>query len=571
MSLWSSQNPLALQLKQLAQVASVLGGGVSSDAQKRQPAGGWHCKRSNCLFAQKGYANYAERTHCHGCYWPKAKAQNPPQSDKIAREDAKAKRKGQNDEPKTKDEDKKEEKKQRARARKQEARLAFKAAKSPSPACTVADIPEHTPGPVAAAMAQAEAPVQPIVRLKLSEELIEKIPHLVPHVLKFCADSLQQETVPTTADPKTPESQVARFIGERGPTAKAAKKFEHEETIKRLKVSAMALVEAGEPAAELLAGVQAKIESLELAVAKLAKDAPTQDHERKAVAEARASYEVAIQSRLDREAQGASKAADRQAARDNYIAELKAQVLLLEVGSNEVVKENEVKHQARAAAAAELDKKVLALFDRKLASLSEVPESDQAQPNVAQLPNAGAVAGGSPTSALALTNEPGAASLQEKDAQIAALTAALEQFRAAAIRVNDFERAVTINANDLPKAFIPPDEDLQVCGALLNVLQLWKEANEVEIFTWQGLATYATNVGGPIAVAKCLLGPCWQSWYDSDPDLTSTVPRRLALQMWECLSKIKLEFDAEILAKLKAEAAEGYLEIQKASKRLRHQ
>jgi len=103
---------------------------------------------------------------------------------------------------------------------------------------------------------------------------------------------------------------MTKFIGERGPSAKLAKKEELQAEIRRYESALVIFGEAGDPA--IVESIKAKLKTAEEALAKATKDAPSQDHELKAVQEAKSSYEVFVQARKDREVKGAQKATERE-------------------------------------------------------------------------------------------------------------------------------------------------------------------------------------------------------------------------------------------------------------------
>ena len=325
---------------------------------------GWLCKRQDCLYAHKGYRNFPERTHCNGCYRSKAQAQKPQDSnaDKVT------------EFPTAAATSPKEQKKREARARKRAGRDAHKQVierekHQAEPVSMPA--PSQAPGPVANAMAQA-ASVQPaLTRLALPAELTDNLEYLFPAAANKIVVSLAQEVVPGPVEAKCPNATMAKFIGERGPTAKTARKLELEKAISKLRAALTSLQDGGEAVAEFAESLKNKIEIHEKELSKITKDQPSQDHERMAIAEARSSYEVAMQARLDREVKGAGKSMERQKERVEHIAALKLEIGKLEEGTIKAFNENAAKHKARAEAAATLDKEVLALFDKKLATLTE--------------------------------------------------------------------------------------------------------------------------------------------------------------------------------------------------------
>ena len=354
---------MAEQFKQFAKMAAMFGTSWATPQVNK----GWLCHCSDCVYAVKGYKNYAERTHCHGCFRPRAKAQHPPEELAMAKDID-----NHNNDPVKKEPNTKEAKKREARARKRAARETARASTTgttPTPASVTTPAPVQAPGPVASAMAQASTPAPTVTRIKLKEETTSKLIFLLPSAADKIVTSLAQEVVPGPVEPKCAATIMGQFIGERGPTAKTARTLKLENLISKLKMAITSLQGPGDSMKDVIEGMQAKVEASEKELARINKDAPSMDHERMAVAEARSSYEVSMQARLDRAARGASKAEERQDARLERINALKGEITILEEAVTKCYIENTIKHKERAQAAAELDKQVLAAFDQQLADL----------------------------------------------------------------------------------------------------------------------------------------------------------------------------------------------------------
>ena len=376
--------------------------------------------------------------------------------------------------PGTPPSDNTKEKKKEVRERKKQARLAAKKALSqpsqPKPPAVNKPKDEEEKGPVATAMAQAAQPAPILNKLKLDDELCANIADLFHGAVEPITSSLALEVVPSPPEPQHPDLILSIFIGEEGPSAKSAKRAELEATIKTLKATATTLQGGGESVAAILAEVQSKLEVDEAALAKLSKDAPSQDHERMAVSGARSAYETHAQARRDREARGAAKAAERQAQRLSHIANLKQQLELLEKGLVAITAENTAKHEKCAAAAAAVDVQVLALFDQKLAGIAEV--TMQATPP-SPTPNTAAPA----TVALALQAaaqvEVPASTLQELETlkQANARLMALVETSCTKIKECFEKRFDDITADHIPKPAITDPNKLVACGGLYNTLQ----------------------------------------------------------------------------------------------------
>ena len=183
--------------------------------------------------------------------------------------------------------------------------------------------------------------------LALPDEVRIAIPLLLPSAAKSIIDSLETEAIPGTLEVKSPEQLMARFIGEHGPTAKVAKTAELESDISKMKTALHALHDGGDTATEMVVGLRATIESAEAMRAKLLKGAPSQGHAQKAVAEAKSSYELAMQARRDREFRGAAKARERSEQRHKSIQELKQHIARMEEGIIELETQDAAKHAER--------------------------------------------------------------------------------------------------------------------------------------------------------------------------------------------------------------------------------
>jgi len=239
---------------------------------------------------------------------------------------------------------------------------------------TYKDAALATPGPVAAAMTPLlpSTTVASSTRLALPAELLDAMPELAGDFLKVLRDSLSLDSVPVPGETKTPEAVVARYIGERGPAAKVARKAELEAQVQRFNGAIVALEGSGDEYADTIADIRAKLVATEAQLAKAAKDVPTAEHELKALQEAKSTYEVAAQARRDAQAKGCAKATERLTERHALLAKLKAQAAALEVGVSAIEADNAAKHAAKKATADDLDRRVVELFDSKIRELKAV-------------------------------------------------------------------------------------------------------------------------------------------------------------------------------------------------------
>ena len=64
-------------------VAKAVGGLLGAPAPTT-PTKGWACKCKDCPAATKGRLNFPDRSTCHGCGRPKAKACNPPADTRLS-------------------------------------------------------------------------------------------------------------------------------------------------------------------------------------------------------------------------------------------------------------------------------------------------------------------------------------------------------------------------------------------------------------------------------------------------------------------------------------------------------
>ena len=152
----SGGDDLATRLRQLAQLASSLGGGPEGGHGVQSK--GWLCQRADCQFAVQGRRNWPERDRCWGCMRCKSDAMHPPSHARVG---GKAVPASVTAEPPDGGTSTKEAKKRAARARKRAGRLqAAQARGVAAPQTEKAGTPAAdaaAPGPIAAAMAAAAA------------------------------------------------------------------------------------------------------------------------------------------------------------------------------------------------------------------------------------------------------------------------------------------------------------------------------------------------------------------------------------------------------------------------------
>jgi len=510
---------------------------------------GWLCLCKDCDFAKAGTRNYQSRKKCWSCLRPKDTATNPPVFARLPQRFDKDHTMRNSD-----DTSKKEQHKRETRTRKREARKAAALTAKP-PDRIVAAIP---PAEVKTATQSSTPPKQPKAKLCLPDKVLEQIGLLLPDAAKVVLDNLAMEVVPTMPDCKAPENVMNKFIGERGPSAKLAKKEELQAEITRYESALVIFGEAGDPA--IVESIKAKLKTAEDALAKATKDAPSQDHELKAVQEAKSSYEVFIQARKDREVKGAQKATERKTTRREHLKILKDQLTILENGLKEVEDENDKGHLQKTTAAAELDVKVLALFDQTIAALSPAranpgpSTSPQTQPALAILP---------PVPQDSLDQ------LEQYKKQIGELTALLQ---AGASKVQqEFDRSFVIAAAELPQTPKPSKEQMPIYGSLFSALQNWNVSGACQPFDWKALDQLTGPDVTAAQVASYVLGDFLKKWYpDGEPGSDAVVPKQIGLLLVHLLNKLTGEFEqAETKEAISALTATNQDVMTNAAKRLR--
>jgi len=392
------------------------------------------------------------------------------------------------------------------------------------------------------------------------QEVLDLIPLISGEATKEIRESMALEHAPQVAEARTPEETLARAVGEKGAAAKMSRKSELEADVKRLNAVLLAMADGGESMSELKKSVTDQLKAAEASLAKVTRDAPTTDHGLLALAEARSSYEVAMQVRKDRAAKGATKAGERTAMRHAQIAKLREQITTLEKALVKLESDNGAKYIKKAQEADEMDKKVLELIDKKVAELTPAPVP------LAQAPSVANTLAALPP----VTATPTIAQLQEAEKKIAELTALLQ---AGANRVNtEFNAAFEdIEMAHLPASKVPAKEILPAYGSVYELLTSWQTSGAATAFEWKALDSSTGDVIEPIALGKQLLGRVWDRWYGSKPpEGASVVPRQVALLMQWCLSQIKLEFEAvEVRQNVAMRAPSGMEAVRESAKRLR--
>ena len=381
-SRWGSGTDLATQLRiqrGLDMLAGLGGGGGRRLPPSGPPtgAGEWECGHADCRFAQKGMLNYADRRFCGGCARPKSKAMSPPTTSAVKGAASQSKP----EEPETLAA---QQAKQAASGKNNEARRLRKAKGLGKPSAPAAPPKQEEQrknaaedaGPVAQAFTanlflQAGSATAPaLTRAALPEELTEQAP-LLAGVVKAVASSLGQDTLPLNTAPKKAELVVDEFLGNKDPVKKEERKKEQAAVVTRLKVVVASIFDGGEATKEFLVPAQEKLKTAERDLSKLEKDSLATGYDVKAVANAKTSFELALQRKRGHMQDGNERAQERIALRAKIFQDARDQLDLLENGTKEVEKQCADAHAERAAAAALVDAEVLRLFDSKIAKGNE--------------------------------------------------------------------------------------------------------------------------------------------------------------------------------------------------------
>ena len=560
---WSS---IAKRLNMLeAQTATI------NKANFTENDSGWYCAKSDCLYGGKGLVNYASRRCCNGCYRPRAVAERPDLQPQVRPQRG---AEGSFEQSATEKEKKKREARTKKRKDKLAARQAWKNAAAPrdpivpAPA-PVAAIPSGAPGPVATAMtatASIAAPTVKYSKLAIPDDLKARLPLLDDAMLKVVTDSLALELIPSQVEAKSPEAILIKTLGDRGPAANVAKVSELQTSIGAYKSMIITAQAGGDSMSEMEVVLKEKLEATEVALTKAQKDAPSQLSELKAVQESRSSYELTAQTRKDLQQKGITKAGERKVVRHAYIRQLKEQLDLLDVGITKLEDENNAAHAARAATLNEVDNKVLALFDAKIAALQQ------------PAPQGPIPAGPGPADQLALPSTAPPAPMPSTLAELEAARKQIEELQtkmqlAANIVVQQFEqRFEEIQVDMLPPTRVPEEKHLASMGSTYEVLNSWHIAGAGNPFDWDTLDTLVGPGLEAPSVARELLGDTlWKKWYpDALPGGAAVVLQQLALIIHQCLANIKQSFETakEKIAPL---AVKGNAIVRDSSKRLRTQ
>jgi len=409
--------------------------------------------------------------------------------------------------------------------------------------------PEATPDPT-----PTTAPAQP-AKLQLPEVLAKAIPRLMPEAIKDLLDSLAKEIVPSERELPSPEEAVAKLLDAKGPIAKASKLDEQTTHIAQLKSGLEKLKDGGDIMEDARACLRAKLATAEAAFAKLAKETPSQDYERKALVEFKSKYETGSQARKDNEARGQAKSAERKIFREACIQSLKDQVALLEAGITTLEAENDAKYAERTKAQEAQDAGVLKLLDAKIAAA----KTQAPQP---QTPTA-AAAGSGQVGSMAEWE-----SLRKQCADHATIQAKYEELtNAVQAQFNvHYEDATSL----IPSETNPNAKYMPTLGAMYRALQRWMMSGANYPFDWTDFKPVIGEELKASDIAKELLGRAWHKWYKGGtPAETDIIPKQVVLLVLHRLGQIKSVFEADLEEENEAKAQRSYDSMRDASKRPR--
>ena len=369
----------------------------------------------------------------------------------------------------------------------------------------------------------------------------------MPVAIKPILESLAVETVPTIPDAKCAEDVVSKTIGQQSPTAKLAKKSEIQADIVRLRDALILFQGGGEAMAKIRDGMEAELKAQEEALAKALKAAPSPDHELKALQQARSAYEVTIQERKDNAAKGEAKALARKKERHQHIEELRAEAKLLEDELITIEDNNSKLHVEKTARAAELDTKVLRVFDEKIAAITRHLATVANTPPPPQQQN---------SLALAIPQGPAASTAQvatdHLDAQRVTMEQQLAQFQAA-LKVHQEQEATqqaldkvvdTVSLEALPTVILQGMDELEISGygRVYRFLSRWLNLGGSTPFTIDEMGKNLQLK--PEAIGHVLDAALGNKTADWIKDASTIVPRQCCMFAHHSLSKLKAEYDA---------------------------
>ena len=500
---------MAQQFRLFKEFVALDGAGGGSRAW-RSPgmSKGWLCCHADCPAASARRHNRPEHQWCWGCARTKAAALSPPTNAALPKK-TEHKAEVTAGQPTTE-----QLKKREARARRRATLAAAqkaKAASDPAPAsppsplrCTVAASPSpdgtvsSTASPSQAAPSQSPTPAAaaPPARMVLPEILMAAIPLLHP-MLKPISDSIAQELMPAKYDPKPPETILSDLLGGADPESVTSKRAAQEAKVVKLKAVLATLGDDGEFSTQR-ESFEAKLAAAEAALAKTEKGTPSPGHDLKAYRKAKATLELSMQEKRDRQAAGAVKTLERRQFRGKHINDLMQQLKLLADGLTDLDKIVDDAHRDRLAAREAHDGKVIQLFNDKIAALELAPVPNAPVPPAVP-PVQAPLAEPSPPNTLALALPAGPSS------SAAGGIANLDQLNTAGQQISDMTKAFAEAANKfhaefnathegvdislLPAAALPKSDEVGVYALLLNFFDGWAVNGACQPFDWQTLAS----------------------------------------------------------------------------------
>jgi len=369
-------------------------------------------------------------------------------------------------------------------------------------------------------------------------------------------------------------------LGGADPESVTSKRAAQEAKVVKLKAVLATLGDDGEFAAQR-ESFEAKLSAAEAALAKTEKDTPTPGHDLKAYRKAKATLELSMQEKRDRQAAGAAKTQERRQFRGKHIQDLLQQLKLLADGLTDLDKIVDAAHRDRLAAREAHDAKVLQLFNDKITALEVAPVLNAPVPPVVP-PAQATLAEHRLPDALALALPAGPSS------SAAGGIANLDQLNTAGQQISDMTKAFAeaaskfhaefnathegVDLSLLPAAALPKSDEVGVYALLLNVFDGWAVNGACQPFDWQTLASKSPPGPGVAQVMRTVIGDTlWSKFCDKpEPAADAVVPRQLVLLAHHALRCLSIQFDnAEAEQSVKKQAQDTIDEVRTRLKRHR--
>ena len=526
---------LAATLRQLSKISEIIGGNGGNSYANMGVSGGWQCKQPDCWYCTSKTPNKACFNWCNGCKRPKAEAvKPPPRSPKTNLVP------GQPQEPSAKE--KRKEKRLRKKAERDKVKDKGKS-----------DVPEKEKAtdiqaPAAAQAAPAPVPPDPSAAkyITLSDEVLASMPNLASGAIREIIESFQKDFIPNPKDLLSAEEVVIKLLDNGGPTAKAAKKEEATSKVQEYR-DALALLSKGGPVmADAIADMKGKLTIAEAALTKLSKDTPSQEYERKVLLETKSKFETAAQLRRDAEGRGAAKSDDRKALRKNHIQKLEVEIAALKAAVAKEEADNDARYKAKVAAQSELDTKVLAILDTKIAAAQQAPAQPGTVAAILQPQSIGQQAIGDEAEVEQLRKAQAAMQLeaQAMQAKYAAMATKLEAVTNK-IQLQFNKGFEDVFPDQLPQEVNPDARFVPTLYALHKALDNWLTSGAMIPFNWHALAPVTADGPKAVDIARELIGKIWSRWYcGATPPADETVPRQVVLLLHHRLNQCREAFVA---------------------------